>query len=50
MLDSDPQMADKLNNAAMGAARLWAELKEKSLGVPPPSKVSFLLDFVATTF
>ncbi|XP_048497224.1 uncharacterized protein LOC125496009 [Beta vulgaris subsp. vulgaris] len=31
-------MADKLSHAAMRAARLRAELKEKSLGVPPPPK------------
>lgn len=37
------EMADKLNNAAMRAARLRAELKEKSLGVPPPPKVSLHL-------
>ena len=33
-------MADKLSNTAMRAARIRAELKEKSMGVPPPPKVS----------
>ena len=36
-------MADKLNNAAMRAARLRAELKEKNLSAPPAPKVGFFL-------
>ena len=35
LLESDLEMADKLNNAAMRAAQLWAELKVKKLSVPP---------------
>ena len=41
LLESDQDMVDKLNNAAMRAAQLRAELKAKKLSVPPPPKVGF---------
>ncbi|XP_057248242.1 uncharacterized protein LOC125493659 [Beta vulgaris subsp. vulgaris] len=41
LLESDPDMAEKLNYAAMRAAQLKAELKAKKIGVPnPPKKVA----------
>ena len=41
LLESDPDMAEKLNYAAMRAAQLKAELKAKKIGIPKSPKVGF---------
>ncbi|XP_057248943.1 uncharacterized protein LOC125495191 [Beta vulgaris subsp. vulgaris] len=38
LLESDPDMADKLNYAAMRAAQLKAEMKAKKISTPPQPK------------
>ena len=41
LFESDPDMAEKLNYAAMRAAQLKAELKAKKIGIPKSPKVGF---------